>query len=281
MTTSAAPHGGPETGFSPVGTRIAAHRGAWSQRRERNTKAAFQGAIDAGIDLVEFDVRRTADGQLVVFHDARLGRRRLSQLTLSELRERSPVEIPTLAEVVELAAGRIGIDVEIKERGYVRQLVNVVAGALSGGGCVPTADVGDDRAGVRDEVVFTSYRPDVLADVRRYWPAELGQVRTGLVLIHHLNLAAKMARARVDFLVPNYRIGTRPIVTASGLPLWLWTVDGRAAITRALHDPRVEVVITNHPETARAAQTAVSTGSARHHRPRRPRPTRLRLVRPK
>ena len=47
---------------------IIAHRGAW-QSAPQNSLRAFETAIELGCDAVELDVRRTADGRLVVLHD--------------------------------------------------------------------------------------------------------------------------------------------------------------------------------------------------------------------
>lgn len=52
---------------------IVGHRGA-SGLAPENTLAAFQIAIDLGIDGIELDVQRSADGELVVFHDDNLER---------------------------------------------------------------------------------------------------------------------------------------------------------------------------------------------------------------
>ena len=52
-------------------TQVIAHRGA-SGLEPENTVAAFRRAVALGADGVELDVRRSADGVLVVHHDARL-----------------------------------------------------------------------------------------------------------------------------------------------------------------------------------------------------------------
>ena len=96
-------------------TWVIAHRGASADERE-NTLPAFERAIAAGSDYVELDVQASADGALVVFHDLELDRLTplsgpLRRRTLAELRE---VGIPTLADVVELTRGRVGLMVELK-----------------------------------------------------------------------------------------------------------------------------------------------------------------------
>ena len=96
-------------------TWVIAHRGASAEEQE-NTLPAFERAIELGADYVEFDVQAACDGGLVVFHDLTLDRLTpargpLRRRPLAELRE---LGIPTLAEVLELTAQRIGVMVELK-----------------------------------------------------------------------------------------------------------------------------------------------------------------------
>ncbi len=96
-------------------TWVIAHRGASVDETE-NTLPAFERAIEVGADYVEFDVQASSDGGLVVFHDLRLDRLTpargpLRARPLAELRE---LGIPTLEEVLELTAGRVGVMVELK-----------------------------------------------------------------------------------------------------------------------------------------------------------------------
>jgi glycerophosphoryl diester phosphodiesterase len=96
-------------------TWIIAHRGASSEEKE-NTLPAFERAIALGADFVEFDVQASSDGGLVVFHDLRLDRLTddrglLRTRPLAALRE---LGIPTLADVLDLTSGRIGVMAELK-----------------------------------------------------------------------------------------------------------------------------------------------------------------------
>jgi glycerophosphoryl diester phosphodiesterase len=96
-------------------TWVIAHRGASAEEKE-NTVPAFERAIALGADFIELDVQLSADGLPVVFHDADLAR--LTPLTGPVRRrtaqELSEVGIPSLEEVLELARGRIGLMVELK-----------------------------------------------------------------------------------------------------------------------------------------------------------------------
>lgn len=79
----------PASRMSKRRVQIVGHRGAAGLAPE-NTLSAFQKALDLGVDGVEFDVQRTADGELVLFHDEDVQRSTdgtglLRKLTLSEL----------------------------------------------------------------------------------------------------------------------------------------------------------------------------------------------------
>jgi len=69
---------------------VAAHRGA-SESHPENTLAAIRAAVDGGAHQIEFDVRLSADGALVLVHDRQVdrttdGRGDVADLTLAELR---------------------------------------------------------------------------------------------------------------------------------------------------------------------------------------------------
>ena len=104
-------------------TEIVAHRGA-SRERPENTLAAFNRALELGADGIELDVHLTADGVLVVHHDAapheapnaalvNLDIRSLTGEQLRTFRVRGE-PIPTLEEVIRVAAGRMTVYCELK-----------------------------------------------------------------------------------------------------------------------------------------------------------------------
>lgn len=109
---------------------VIAHRGACREAPE-NTLSAFQLAMEQGADMLELDVRLSRDGQIVVFHDRALkrtsnGEGRVESLTYEELRALDAGSwfdayhfggecIPHLREVLELTAGKIMLNIEIKK----------------------------------------------------------------------------------------------------------------------------------------------------------------------
>jgi glycerophosphoryl diester phosphodiesterase len=92
--------------------RILAHRGARRVAPE-NTIEAFVAAARLGADGVELDVHRSADGAVVVHHDAdAAGVGMLAERALSEIRAARP-DIPTLEEALDACAGML-VNVEVK-----------------------------------------------------------------------------------------------------------------------------------------------------------------------
>ena len=120
---------------------IVAHRGIWSDAPE-NSLLSIRRAIEAGYDVVEIDVRRTADGEFVLLHDDTLERttgvdKQPEQMTLEELMSLSlrnrdggpgnPVtdeKLPSLLEVFELTRDRIFIHLDIKHRHVIPEVLD-------------------------------------------------------------------------------------------------------------------------------------------------------------
>ena len=81
---------------------VVAHRGDWRNHPE-NSIPAFQSCIDRGIDMIEIDVQRTKDGQLVLMHDKTVDRILISIPGL---------KMPTLRQALEVCKDRIVVNVD-------------------------------------------------------------------------------------------------------------------------------------------------------------------------
>ncbi len=112
-------------------TLIIAHRGASAYAIE-NTLPAFALAVEQGADMLELDVRCTADQQLVVFHDETTERRDGDQRpirtrTLADIQQSNRdgiPPIPTLEAVCQFALEQsIALNVELKEQETVSAVV--------------------------------------------------------------------------------------------------------------------------------------------------------------
>lgn len=116
---------------------VFAHRGA-SGTHPENTVAAFNEALRLGVEAVEFDVRLSADRQMIICHDATVDRtsdgngeiRRLSLAQIKELdaggwfgAEFAGERFLTLAETLDLLVGNVRLNVHIKVDDYDRELL--------------------------------------------------------------------------------------------------------------------------------------------------------------
>ena len=157
----------------------------------------FPRWVDSSADFIEIDIRRDRRGVTIHSHDEPL----------------VGVRYPTFDEILEAAAGRIGLHLDLKERGYE---VELIGRAL-------------ERFPV-DRIVAT---PDV-EDSTRTIKANFPDVRV----------------SPIDFVTVDQQSATDKSIQSSKLPVWIWTVDKRKLMQRFLADPRIECLITNRPDLA-------------------------------
>lgn len=113
---------------TPRGPRIYGHRGSRLRRRD-NTLDSFRLALEEGAHGVETDVRRLADGSLVLFHAELVDDRPTNTLMPEELSKHHP-ELARPADLSEFGT-RAELILEVKERGCELQLADQVAGMSS------------------------------------------------------------------------------------------------------------------------------------------------------
>jgi len=236
-------------------TLLHAHRGA-SHAAPENTLAAFTLAVAEGADAIELDVRLSADGVPVVFHDDTLARMaavpgRVADLPWATLATLSVAgePIPRLDALVDFTrAHRVPLNVELKPTPHPLALSAACAPILAAlMELVPT--------------LVSSFDPRVLVDLHRRLPA----LPLALILEDLRALSALRFLPQVD-LHPSHAL-----IDAANLPVLLdvprtlraWTVDdvdvARRLMTlehpHAPGQPAVGALITNRPAHLRAALT--------------------------
>ena len=120
--------------------QIIGHRGARGLA-PMNTKASLQAALKAGVDWIEFDVRRTKDGKIVLSHDANtfrtsiiprnIARTAYAKLVKAKTYRNQP--ITTLTEAFTTIGGKAKINVEIKSKGCAEQIVDHIERMVKAG----------------------------------------------------------------------------------------------------------------------------------------------------
>ena len=245
-------------------TLVIAHRGGAGLWPE-NTLHAFERAAALGVDVIETDVRATADGELVIFHDESVGRTtdgagRVGSLTLAELKRLDAaysfstdggrtfplrgkgVTVPTLREVFA-ALPRMRFNIEPKQTAP-----SIVA---------PLCRLIRER-GMTERVLVASFSGTTIEEFRRECPevatsASTGEVASFLAL-HKVGLAASYSPAMQALQVPEsagaLRLLTRGFVDAAhglNLRVHAWTVNDEASMRRLI-EAGVDGVMTDYPD---------------------------------
>jgi glycerophosphoryl diester phosphodiesterase len=217
-----------------------AHRGASADRPE-NTLAAFEEAIRQGADVIEADVRMTADGELLIISDALLDRTTNATGPVSGTdyaRARSldagrGERIPTPDEVLELARGRARVTFDIKDQEAVGILVAMV-----------------DELEMADSVTFSTFDPEIAARLRA-----LEVTSPVMQVVDSAAAVASLATGHADTGSALSGIGVPAALVSGplterlhrhGFTVFAWTVDDTGEMERLIR-AGVNGILTNRP----------------------------------
>jgi glycerophosphoryl diester phosphodiesterase len=213
---------------------ILGHRGASSVETE-NTLAAFVRARELGADGVELDVRRSADGALVVHHDAHLADGRvIVEIGRGDL----PDYVPLLQDAL-VACGSMFVNVEIKNvpvdpdwdpEEHVAARVAALVNEL----------------GMRDRVIVSSFGMGAIDAVRA---ADASIATAWLTIPNYDQLRAIETAVEHGHaaLHPHFTVVDAALVAAAhdaSLLLNTWTVDDPQEMQR-LAAIGVDTIVTN------------------------------------
>ena len=226
-----------------------AHRGASGSAPE-NTLAAFKKALEIGVDAVELDLHGTADGEVVVIHDATLDRTTNLQGDINE----TPLEIvqgadagawfdteftgervPTLAEALACIGKETIAVLEIKDPLIAEAVVAKIH---------ETETLGT--------AVVISFHTTVLQTIRTLEP----RVATGWLIGNHnthvspIALCQQLGELGSSLLNVNHELITAEFayeIRRRGIALWCWTVDDLARM-REMKAFGVQGITSNYPE---------------------------------
>lgn len=227
-----------------------AHRGASGYAPE-HTRAAFELAVAQGADMIELDVQLTGDGELVVFHDADVqrttnGTGRVRELSLAQLRSLDAggwfdarfagERVLTLAEVLELVAGRVLLNVEVK------------ASQEDGASLIPKLLATLQHHDALETTLVSAFDWWLLADIRQADPRlRLGLLWSDPLIPWPWDRAGKM---QASHLHPLWAVVTRKHVEeahAQGLWVNAWTVNDPPTMVELLN-MGVDGIVTDYPD---------------------------------
>ncbi len=244
-------------GFLALDNRpaVIAHRG-FSGTRPENTLAAVKAAIEVGADMVEVDVTLTADGQVVCIHDETVDRTTNGSgpVTSYDLEELQRLDagswfssqwagetIPTMAEVLEVAKGRVLVNIEIKSE--------VVTPEAEGGIAEKVVRLINEMK-MSDQVIVSSFEPLALQHVRAIDPS--------IVTASLFNKDIHRGWAPSDVVNPvdsrALNISQKRVTPAlmdqcrtSEIPVGVYTVNKKRNMRKMIR-LGVQAIFTNHPD---------------------------------
>lgn len=214
--------------------------------------AAFLAAIVLKADYIECDIRKTKDGVLVLHHNAEIDGTKISEKSFNELEPIAAAgkrPLAKLQDLLKLAKGRIGLDLELKEAGYEEEVIAMLQ----------QFQLEPDR------FVVTSFLEDVVRVFKERYP----QARCGLLIGEKRNEFSprawwndwfpekRLRSTRADFVAPSERLmrfGFARRLANQKYPMWVWTVDEPLRIEKLLRTTGVEAVITNRVYVGKSEQ---------------------------
>jgi len=229
---------------------VIAHRGA-SGHLPENTLPAYGLAVEQGADMIEIDLHRCLDGQIVIHHDEaleRLGHEgEIADLAFEALRaldvslgRATPTPMPTLDEVLDAFGAKIPFNLELK-RGVKAEYPELEARAVA-------AVV---ERGLLSQTLFSSFYPGVLKRLRE----EQAEARIA-VLIDPRFPEGWLERAKAvgaEAVNPHHSLVDSEWVARAhgeGLCVFPYTMDDEAGLRRLL-EAGVDGIFTNHPDKLR------------------------------
>jgi glycerophosphoryl diester phosphodiesterase len=218
-----------------------AHRGA-SGHEPENTLPAFRKAIELKSDWIELDVYQV-EGELVVIHDDTLDRttngsgpvmdKSLAYLRSLDAGKGNP--IPTLPEVLELVAGRAGMNIELKGPDTAAAAAALIERYVRGG------------SWRYDQFIVSSFDLKAVADFRRESPA----VGTGAIFGRRpprdCSFAHDLGIRSIHLRFGSFRQALVDDAHRRGLAVLVYTVNRRTDIMR-MRNMGVDGVFTDFPE---------------------------------
>jgi glycerophosphoryl diester phosphodiesterase len=170
-------------------------------------------------------------------------------------------EVPRVADVMALIAGKAIGHLDIKDTGGEERVVELALDLLGPGRFVVTTLEDQSVAAVKARFPAVPAALSLGRDL-----AEVRRSRWAATRFGELRPLPRLRACRADWVAVNHRLAGAGVLAQchrAGLKTMIWTVDEDAGIRRWLADPRVTVLITNRPADALALRSALcSVGTA-------------------
>ena len=239
---------------------VSAHRGGGETARS-GTYEAYRSALQAGAEYVEFDVRRTREGTLVAFHHARPGwGRAVAAVNYARLCDLAGYEVPRMAELMQLLAGRAVGHLDLKETSCADEIVRHAVEALGPAGVLVTTEDGAVAAVLKRRFPAVPVGLTIGGDV-----AETAAFTVRRLRERGLSRLGRVMASGADVAVVHHRLARTGVLAECrrrGIKTVVWTVNSDQALAGWLTTPSVDVLVTDRPARAIALRRRLG-GSGR------------------
>jgi glycerophosphoryl diester phosphodiesterase len=230
-------------------TAISAHRGG-SEHTAAATYDAYEDAVGTGADYAEFDIRKTRDNVLVVYHDPHAGESGplVRDLPYGQLCDLLGYTVPRVEDVMQRLAGKVAGHLDLKEVGYEAEIISLALDTFGLGNFVATSLEDSSILSIKEEFPQVTAALSLGRDL-----ADLPRSQWASVRFSERFPLRRIRACRADWVAVNHklaRLGVLKLCGRSGVGAMVWTVDADDLIDHFLTDGRVDVLITNRPEYA-------------------------------
>ena len=220
------------------------------------TIEVYANALETGAEYVEFDIRRTADGELAAFHDARTSQGDpLAAISYSRLCELAGYPVPRVAEVMATIAGKATAHLDLKDTGGEDKVVEMALDILGPGNFVVTTLEDQSVAAIKARFPSVPVALSLGRDLD-----EVPRSRRAATRLSELRPMRRLRACRADWVAVHRRLAAAGVLAQchrAGIKAMVWTVDEDAEMRRWLADQRVTVLITNRPADAVALRASL------------------------
>jgi glycerophosphoryl diester phosphodiesterase len=253
----------PQISLAPPSISIVAHRGKTAGVKSENTIEAFQAAMlifdsapfclgegyvkEIATPQIEFDLRMSRDGYLIVYHDRSIDNIEVGNLDYHQLQSISQskgFEIPLFEDILKLCRDRINLDIEIKEEGYEEQVIMLATEYLK-----------------YSNFVIKSFNDTSVKKIKDLDP----HIKVGLLLgkvsgkFPIISILAqffpeyRIMKTGADFVAPHFRLLKFGFLWRMKLlkrEVYVWTVNEERRLFKLMKSKYITAIITDEPELA-------------------------------
>jgi glycerophosphoryl diester phosphodiesterase len=229
--------------------QISAHRGG-SEETEPATYQAYEHALTSGAEYAEFDIRKTRDNIMVVYHDANAAHTGplVSDLTYEALCDHLGYIVPKVANVMDMLAGKLIGHLDLKEIGYEEDVIKLALSKFGAGNFIATTLEDVSVAAIKRAFPYVRTALSLGRDLN-----EVPRSRWVSVRRSELSPLSRLRKCGSDWAAVNYKLARLGVVdkcAQNNIGVMVWTVDSEEMIDLFLADSRIDVLITNRPEYA-------------------------------